>query len=174
MTDFLAAHGYDPGPTQSPGLAGAIAGALATVPATAALSVFGSLGVEAAILDLSVLQTLAAGVAAMALAGGAYGRLFRRAANDKAGGWLFGAAFGFVLWTGGAVMVLPVLGDGRIPAGRAAIGLYVALVLWGATAGALFPFVHRRLRRDPDLASRSAARAVGPSAAAVDGCRRRR
>ena len=35
MAGFLGAHGYDPGPTQRPLLAGAIVGLLATVPAIA-------------------------------------------------------------------------------------------------------------------------------------------
>jgi hypothetical protein len=41
MASFLSAHGYDPGPTQRPLLAGAIAGLLATAPAIALLYALG-------------------------------------------------------------------------------------------------------------------------------------
>src|SRR5204862_7629004 len=58
---ILSAHGYDPGPTQRPVLAGASAGVLATIPAIALLYAFGSLKVEAAILGRSELATLAVG-----------------------------------------------------------------------------------------------------------------
>ena len=167
MTGFLQAHGYDPGPTQRPMLAGALAGMAATAPATAILLLLGSVRAEAAVLELSVAATLLAGLAAMSLAGAAYGRLFGRAANDRAGGWLFGAAFGFLLWTGGPVMLLPALGGGRAPAGPAATGIFLALILWGAAAGGLFPFVHRLVRRRSSLAGRSGQGWLGPSAAAL-------
>jgi hypothetical protein len=164
MTGFLRAHGYDPGPTQRPVLAGCLSGIVATLPATALLHWFGSLEVEADILGLSLGTTLAAGGAAMALAGAAYGRLFQRAANDRRGGWLFGAAFGFLLWTAGAVLILPLASGGIAPAGRAAIGLYLSLVLWGAVMGAAFPHIHRPLH----LAGYRRAHRVGPVAAAKD------
>src|SRR3954470_19934701 len=41
---MLRAHGLDAGPTQRPLLAGAIAGLIADIPATALLELFGSLG----------------------------------------------------------------------------------------------------------------------------------
>src|SRR3546814_1965079 len=81
----------------------------------------------------------------MALAGGIYGRLFQRGANDRRGGWLFGMAFGFLLWTAGTVLTLPLLSGGRVPAGTAAIGVFLSLVIWGTTVGGLFPYVHRPL-----------------------------
>ena len=43
MSSFLAAHGYDPGPTQRPFTAGAIAGMVATSPAVLVLYLLGSL-----------------------------------------------------------------------------------------------------------------------------------
>jgi len=166
MTGFLRAHGYDPGPTQRPRLAGAIVGTLATIPATAALLLFGSLQVGARIVGLSVPLAFLAGVAAMAVAGTGYGALFQRSANDRRGGWLFGTAFGFLLWMGGAVMILPALGGGRAPAGTAAIGIFLALLAWGAAAGFLFPIVHRRLHRKADRMMESDRPSFGPSAAA--------
>jgi hypothetical protein len=154
MIGFSAAHGDDPGPTQRPLVAGAISGAIATVPAIAILFEFGSLGVEAHILGLSNLETIGAGLPMMAIAGAVYSRLFGRAANDARGGWLFGMAFGFALWAAGAVMVLPLVSDGAAPAGKAAIGVFLSLVAWGAAVGAIHPFVHRPLHESIESAAK--------------------
>ncbi|HET9812844.1 MAG TPA: hypothetical protein VFP57_04190 [Sphingomicrobium sp.] len=164
MPTFLGAHGFDPGPTQRPLLAGAISGVIATVPAIAILHLSGSLEVEAAILGVSRLATIAGGWLAMAVAGALYGRLFGRAANDVRGGWLFGMAFGFALWAAGAVMILPLASGGLAPAGEAAMGLFLSLVAWGAALGAVHPFVHRPLHES--LESGAQRREVGPDAAA--------
>jgi hypothetical protein len=163
MAGFLSAHGYDPGPTQRPFLAGAISGIVATVPAIAILQAFGSLRVEAKILGVSEFATLAAGWILMALSGAVYGRLFGRAANDVRGGWLFGMAFGFLLWTAGAVLVLPLVSGGKAPAGQAALGVFVSLVAWGAAIGALLPFVHRPLHKSIESESRRTS--SGPAGA---------
>jgi hypothetical protein len=146
MAGFLSAHGYDPGPTQRPLLAGALTGLIASVPAIALLWAFNSLQVEARILDLSVAETLAVGWPIMAVAGALYSRLFGRAANDRSGGWLSGMAFGFILWAGGAVLVLPAASGGMALAGPAALGVFLSLVLWGAALGILLPIVHRPLK----------------------------
>lgn len=164
MAGFLSAHGYDPGPTQRPLLSGAISGLIATVPAIAILLAFGSLEVEARILGMSVIGTIAAGWPVMAVAGAIYARVLGRAANDVRGGWLFGMAFGFALWTAGAVLVLPIISGGKAPAGTAAIGVFASLVAWGAALGAAIPFVHRPLHEDLESASKS--RKIGPGAAA--------
>ena len=164
MASFLAAHGYDPGPTQRPLTAGAISGILATAPAVATLVWFGSLKVEARILGLSPLLTIALGWVAMAIAGAIYARVFGRAANNVHGGWLFGLAFGFALWAGGAVLVLPIVSGGRTPAGPAALGVAVSLLAWGLATGLLVPLVHHPLHVDLQKASRHEQ--VGPSAAA--------
>jgi hypothetical protein len=162
MAGFLRAHGYDPGPTQRPLLAGAIAGLAASVPAIALLWAFGALQVEARILGLSVAETLAAGWPIMALAGAIYSRLFGRAANDRNGSWLSGMAFGFVVWAGGAMLVLPIASGGMALAGAAAIGAFLSLVLWGAALGALLPIVHRPLQLSIESEARRAQ--SGPSA----------
>jgi hypothetical protein len=164
MASFLQAHGYDPGPSQRPFSAGAISGVLATLPAIAVLIWFGSLRVEAAILGLSQLATLAAGWAAMAIGGALYGRIFGRAANYRRGGWLFGMAFGFALWAAGAVLVLPIISGGKTPAGPAALGVAVSMLVWGLAIGILVPFVHRPLHESLEKGSKRAE--LGPSAAA--------
>jgi hypothetical protein len=164
MSGFLDAHGYDPGPSQRPLTAGAISGILATIPAIGVLVLFGSLRVEAQILGMSLLTTLAAGWAVMAVAGAAYARFFGRAANAVRGGWLFGMSFSFALWAGGAVLVLPVLSGGRAPAGDAAAGVALSMIVWGLAVGILVPFVHRPLHENIERASKRED--VGPDAAA--------
>ena len=165
MVGFLGAHGYDPGPTQRPALAGASSGLLATVPAIAILHLFGSLQVEARILGASIAATLLAGAVLMGAAGAIYARLFGRAANDARGGWLFGMAFGFALWATGAVMVLPIASGGLAPAGVPAIGLFLSLVLWGGALGAVLPLVHRPLQKS--IARAAEREESGPSIAAA-------
>jgi hypothetical protein len=161
MAEFLGAHGYDPGPTQRPVLAGLITGIVATAPAIGVLQAFGSLEVEARILGASVAATLAAGWAVMAMAGALYARLFGRTANDRRGGWLFGMAFGFVVWAAGAVLILPLVSGGRAPGGDAALGVFLSLVLWGGALGALFPFIHRPLHKSIESEAEHAS--SGPS-----------
>ena len=163
MAGFLRAHGYDPGPTQRPLLAGALSGVLATAPAIAILYGLGALRVEAGILGISQFMTVALGWLVMAAAGAAYARIFGRAANDVHAGWLFGMAFGFALWAAGAVMVLPLLSGGLAPAGEAAVGVFLSLVAWGAVVGAIHPFVHRPLHQSLETAAKRSD--VGPSAA---------
>ena len=63
-------------------------------------------------------------------------------------------------------MILPALGGGRAPAGTAAIGIFLALLVWGAAVGLLFPAVHRRLHRKTDRMMESDRPPFGPSAAA--------
>jgi hypothetical protein len=164
MAGFLAAHGYDPGPTQRPLLAGAISGALAAIPAVAVLLLFGSLEVEAKILGVSIALTLAFGFPMMAAAGAVYGRLFGRAANNRHGGWLFGMAFAFALWAAGAAFILPLVSAGSTPAGRAAIGVFASLLVWGFGLGLINAWIHPYLHERIETASESTA--VGPRAAA--------
>lgn len=164
MATFLSAHGYDPGPSQRPLLAGALSGILATAPAVAVLFAFDALEVEARILGMSTLLTVIVGWAAMAVAGAIYARAFGRAANNIRGGWLFGMAFGFALWASGGVLILPLLSGGLAPAGTPALGLALSMLVWGLTIGILLPFVHRPLHENLESGSRHAE--VGPNAAA--------
>lgn len=161
---FLDAHGYDPGPSQRPLAAGAISGLLATVPAIGVLLLFGSLEVEARILGISLAETLGLGWVAMAAAGAAYARFFGRAANAPRGGWVFGMSFGFALWAAGAVLILPLLSGGETPAGEAAAGVALSMIVWGVALGILVPFVHRPLHESIESAAKRSE--VGPNAAA--------
>ena len=100
----------------------------------------------------------------MAVAGALYARLLGRAANDVRGGWLFGMAFGFALWAAGAVFILPLVGNGELPAGPPATGVFLSLILWGGFLGAILPFVHRRVHLSLD--EPGIAEELGPSLAA--------
>ena len=166
MLRMLRAHGLDAGPTQRPLLAGAIAGLIADIPATALLELFGSLGALGPTIGTSpVVAGLAYG-AIVLLGGVLYGWLFQRAANDPRGGWLFGLAFGFVLWMLGPIPLLQWLPDQPVLSGRPALGLLLSQLLWGFVLGVAFPFVHRRLHVGLDDGPGFSPRSVGPEAAA--------
>jgi hypothetical protein len=167
MIGFLRAHGMEPGPLQRPLLAGAISGLIATIPAGAVFVAFGSFEVvadEVMRLPRGLAATIM--IAAFALSGSLYGLTFQRAANDRAGGSLFGAAFGFLLWIAAPVVVLPLLGRQTMAAGLAATGFFACFLVWGAVTGAIFPYVHHPLqaKMDGDNGTKAAAGgAVRPS-----------
>jgi hypothetical protein len=150
MLEMLKAHGLDPGPTQRPRLAGAIAGVLSDIPALALLAGAGSLVTLSEELGMSpyVIALLHAG--AMALGGVVYGLIFGRAANDAAGGWLFGISYGFLLWMVAAVPLLQWLPSEPLMMGMPAVGLFVGQLLWGLVLGASFRFVHTPLQSGVD------------------------
>jgi Na+/proline symporter len=166
MLRMLQAHGLDAGPTQRPLLAGAIAGVIATVPALCVLTVFQALDAPARAIGASVFAAALAYAGLMLFGGILYGWLFQRAANDPRGGWLFGMAFGFVLWMLGPVPVLQWLPDQPILRGDPAAGLLLAELLWGLAVGLVFPLVHRHLHVSLENRSRLASLCAGPEAAA--------
>jgi hypothetical protein len=164
MLSMLQAHGLDAGPTQRPLLAGAVAAVIADLPATAVLGPFGSLEKLAHAAGIAtVLSALAYG-GTMLLGGMLYGWLFQRAANDPRGGWLFGLAFGFVLWMLGPIPLLQWLPDRPILSGNPAIGLLLGQLLWGLVLGAVFPFAHRRLYAGLEASPGSDGERTGPEA----------
>lgn len=147
MIGFIRAHGADPGPTQRPLLAGGLSGLAALVPAAAVFVAFGSFAVAADdVLRLPRPVTAVLVSALFILAGVLYGALFRRAANDPAAGWLFGMAYGFLLWVVAPIVVLPLLRGPVMAAGLAAIGFLATFLIWGLLAGILLPLIHHPLR----------------------------
>jgi hypothetical protein len=169
MLRMLQAHGLDAGPTQRPLLTGAIAGVTATVPALAVLAGFQALDAPARAAGTPVFAAALAYVALMLLGGILYGWLFQRAANDTRGGWLFGMAYGFVLWMLGPVPLLQWLPDQPILRGYPAAGLLLAQLAWGLVTGVVFPLIHRHLHVGLENRSRLAADGPGPEAAAQTG-----
>jgi hypothetical protein len=164
MLRMLQAHGLDAGPTQRPLLAGAIAGVIATVPTLAVLAGFEALDAPARVAGAAV-EVIVIGYAVLMLLGGVlYGWLFQRAANDLRGAWLFGLAFGFVLWMLVPVPLLQWLPDQPILRGYPAAGLLLAQLLWGLVMGVAFPHIHRRLHVSLENQAGSAPKCVGPEA----------
>ncbi|HKG75654.1 MAG TPA: hypothetical protein VKA79_15555 [Aestuariivirgaceae bacterium] len=167
MIEFLRAHGFDPGPLQRPLLAGAVTGFAASLPALGVLIIFPSFKVVAhQVMGLSNVLSALVLIGSFTLSGLIYALVFRRAANDKRGGWLFGAGFGFLLWMAAPLVVLPFFSGSVMAAGLAATGLFACFVVWGTVAGWLFPFIHHPLQRqlssEPDVGW-----SLGPGAAAL-------
>lgn len=173
MLRMLQAHGLDAGPTQRPLLTGAIAGVIAAAPALAVLAGFQALDAPARATGTSDLAASLAYVGLMLLGGILYGWLFQRAANDVRGGWLFGMAYGFVLWMLGPIPLLQWLPDQPILHGYPAAGLLLAQLLWGLATGVVFPLIHRHLHVSLENQSRMASLCPGPEAAAQRGMLRR-
>lgn len=163
MLSILQAHGLDPGPTQRPQLAGAVSSLIANAPAMALVSFFGTVHAVEAAMRVGLLVVLLAFGALNVIAGVAYGRLFQRAANDKRGAWLFGLAFGFIVWMLVPVPLLQWIPQEptliRVPA----IGLLLGQLLWGLVLGLVFPFVHARM--GADLEASAEHRSIGPESA---------
>ena len=169
MLKMLQAHGLAAGPTQRPLLAGAIAGVIATAPALAALAAFQALDAPARAIGASVFAAALAYASLMLFGGILYGWLFQRAANDLRGGWLFGMAYGFVLWMLAPVPLLQWLPDQPILRGYPAAGLLVAQLLWGLVTGVVFPLIHRHLHVSLENRSRLVSLCPGPEAATQTG-----
>jgi hypothetical protein len=150
MLKILLAHGLEAGPTQRPLLTGMAASLIADVPALWLLHAFKSLDALGQAAKGSILTAALVYVGMMLLGGALYGWLFQRAANDPQGGWLFGMAFGFVLWMLGPIPLLQWLPKEPIMVGYPAVGLLLGQLLWGLVLGVAFPFVHRRLRAGLD------------------------
>jgi hypothetical protein len=146
MLEMLRAHGLQAGPTQRPLYAGTLAGVLAEAPALFVLYRFDVLDVLASAGHGSALRWGLLHAVAMAFGGAAYGLLFQRAANDQAGGWLFGMAYGFLLWMIAAVPLLQWLPPEPLLRGDPALALFTGQLLWGLATGLCFPHVHAPLK----------------------------
>jgi hypothetical protein len=85
-------------------------------------------------------------LAVATLGGALYGAVFRRAASDRRGGWLFGISYGFLLWMLGPVTLLQVVLGRPLAVGTAAVGLLGAHLLSGLILGVLFRPMHRVVR----------------------------
>jgi hypothetical protein len=140
---YMRAHGNTPGPTQKPLLTGLIGGFLAAIPAASLVYYSGALESIARFFGLNPWFAFGFGGALITMAGMLYAAIFKRAANDYEGGWLFGAAFGFLLWMFAPVTLWQLFISQPIVAGRAAMGLFAAHLLYGFVLGIVFPYIHR-------------------------------
>jgi hypothetical protein len=139
---YMRAHGNTPGPTQRPLLTGAIAGLLAGIPSGAILYWSGAIAAIADWFQTNLGWILAIEAVLMILAGMLYAVIFKRAANDCEGGWLFGAGYGFLLWMFAPVTIWQTVTTTQIAVGGAAMGLFASHVLYGVVLGLLYPRIH--------------------------------
>jgi hypothetical protein len=142
---YMRAHGNSPGPTHRPLLTGAISGTLAALPCLVVAYLTSAFAAESRELKFGELATALLDVTALAIAGVIYSQVFKRAANDAFGGWLFGASYGFLIWMIGPVMLWRWAVSQPMAAGIAAIGLFAAHVTYGIVLGGLFPYINRLL-----------------------------
>jgi hypothetical protein len=102
---------------------------------------------------------------AWVLAGVVYALVFGRAANDRRGGWLFGIAYGFLLWMIGPAAALQAILDRQLVVGTAAMGVLGANLASGLLLGLFFrpmyTAVRKPLVRRPSV-GRSAVTEVNP------------
>jgi hypothetical protein len=142
---FMRAHGQTPGPGERPAMAGALAGLLSGVAAIPLLEwsqAFASLthALDAPSWTRALYPLLGAA------AGMVYGAVFRRAANDPRGGWLFGISYGFVLWMLGPIALLQTVLGHPLATGTAAMGILGGNLVSGLALGLLFRPMHRLVR----------------------------
>ena len=138
---YMRAHGNTPSPTQRPFLAGAIGGALTTIPALLVLWVSGALTALATNSGVTSWTASAICFAVAVIAGVLYAAVFRRAANDPQGGWLFGISYGFLIWMLSPLTLWQIIADRPMMLGRSAIGVFAAHVFFGFVLGVAFRWI---------------------------------
>ncbi len=139
---YMRAHGNTAGPTQRPILTGAVGGAVAFIPFEVVLRASGARSAIAEHFSLSIWVSMLISGLLMIVAGIVYAAVFKRAANDVRGGWLFGASFGFLVWMLAPISVWQLVTARPVAVGAAAMGLFGAHVLYGLTLGLVFPWIH--------------------------------
>ena len=144
---YMQAHGYTTGPTQRPTAAGLISAAIASVGAWAIIDA--TRAIDQAEQNLGITWNTAISVYfLLCLLGGVfYGRIFQRTVNDRHGGWLFGIAYGFLLWMIGPVAIAQWALYTPIVSGSAAAGVLAANLAYGLTLGVTYPWIHHLIQR---------------------------
>ena len=163
---FLRFLGRDPAPLQRPRLAGFLVGTGAALVAAALVWPTGAAEPPAEAIGVPRLVLTALSIAALGLAGAAYGAVFLRAANDRRGGWLFGLGWGFLTWALGPITLCQWLLGRPVSAGILAAILLAAHLLWGLLLGALFPLVQGRIEMSVENAPSPRRRGLDRRAAA--------
>jgi hypothetical protein len=144
---YMRAHGNTPGPTQRPLATGIIAGVIAAFPFIATLYFSGAIESLSRSFHVDAWVVFGASMFIAVVAGIIYSLVFKRAANDTRGGWLFGMSFGFLLWMLGPVTIWQTITSSPVAIGRAAMGIFGGQLLYGLVLGLLFPRVHFVLQR---------------------------
>lgn len=141
INPFIRAHGASPGPLMRPLLTGFISGELAGFGMLILLFLFRVLGpLMSQFGGATVVEAL---FIFSAIAGILYGKIYRRAANDTRGGWIFGSSTGFILWMVNPVIWLPWFGVPALFVGRASLIFMLSHAVFGALLGILFPWIHK-------------------------------
>ena len=137
---YMKAHGNTPGPTQRPLLNGALCGLAAGIPSCVILYFTGAFASIIAVIGLPLM--IALHITLTTVAGMVYAHIFKRAANDRTGGWLFGACSGFLFWVAGPISIWQIATGNAVATGLAAKGIFAGSILYGLLLGILFPRVH--------------------------------
>jgi hypothetical protein len=143
---YMRAHGNSPGPTHRPSMTGAIAGLLAAVPCLVVGYLTGALTGESERLGVGTWTATILDALILVIAGVIYAEIFKRAANDTFGGWLFGACFGFLIWMDGPVTLWRWVAGEPMARGMSAMGLFAAQIVYGLVLGGVFPYINRLLQ----------------------------
>jgi len=147
MSHFMRAHGFSPGPTQRPLTTGAIAGAIGGLLTIPLMSYSGAIASLADSVGSNIAVVLPCYIIAFAIFGIIYGAVFRRAANDHRGGWLFGISYGFLTWMFAPTFALRVILERSVASGVPALGFIGAHLVFGFFLGLLFPPIHHYIQR---------------------------
>ena len=139
---YLRAHGNTAGPLQRPFLTGAIGALIAFVPFEIVLRISGARSSIAGAFGRSMWESALISLIIMIVAGIAYAWIFKRAANDCQGGWMFGASFGFLVWLVAPITLWQLISGTAVAVGTAATGLFGAHVVYGLVLGLTFPWIH--------------------------------
>lgn len=139
---YMRAHGNTPGPTQRPLLTGAVSGLIAGVGYLSILVMSDALESSARALGANIWVAAMFAVVLAIVSGIIYALIFKRAANDTRGGWLFGISFGFLLWMLGPVTLWQTITFRPVAVGTAAMGIFGAHVIYGFVLGLVFPWIH--------------------------------
>jgi hypothetical protein len=140
---YMRAHGNSPGPTHRPLLTGAISAQIAAVPSILIRYWTGALESEARALGIDLLSAAGADLAILLGVGILYSLIFKRAANDLRGGWLFGISYGFLIWVVGPVSIWQWVIGRPLATGVAAMGIFGAQLAYGLVLGSVFPFINK-------------------------------
>ena len=145
---YMRAHGNSVQRGYRAWQSAAVAGFLAGWPALLLAWRTNGLAALVALMHLSLISMSLVGMGVMVLAGAAYGFMFPRAGADLAGCWLFGLAYGFLIWLIFPGALMPLVVGHPVAVGVAAAGLMFACLAYGLFVGILYPLVLRLLMKN--------------------------
>ncbi len=160
--EYMRAHGNTTVPRQWHGAVGAAAWFGAALPSAALLWTAGAIGGLSWSTGLPGWGVLAAWITLATLGGLLYGRVFRRAADDPRGSWLFGICYGFLLWVLGPIVVLQWVLDRVVTPGIPGLGLLGAHLLYGLVLGLLFIPLRQQVQARLNGVARTPGGVCGP------------